>query len=123
MAEISSRKSGLGRRSFLRGGLLAGAGVLAVGTAVSSLDGVAQAAAGTQDNWHWCDSCAQLFHANNQIACGVCPYLSRGQQGSDLMPPHSVGSPTIYTLYHDESFGSPWQAGWRSCGQCSTLFY
>lgn len=98
--------------------MLTGAGILGAGATVSGLSGVAQAA--TQTDWRWCNYCAQLFHTTNGVGGGLCPQLTN----SDNFPvPHSVGSSTIYTLNHDESNGSAWQAGWRSCGQCTTLFY
>jgi hypothetical protein len=100
---------GVSRRRVLRGGLLAGAGVVTAGAMSAILTGTARAGtAEPQPGWRWCDYCMGLFWgpSSRQYCLG-----NRG--------PHVAGSGTIYDLY----IGYGGQQYWRWCGNCALLFW
>lgn len=137
----SSRSSDrLERRSLLRNGLLAGAG-LAAATATSTMltgtaraGSVASARAGSaastgvrtaasaenatvvldvQTNWWWCTVCDGLFHSDgNGDPAGVC---AGGQS-------HTNGG-TMYEVPWDNPSQTGVQNGWRWCHDCDQLFW
>ena len=113
MADETPAIPGLNRRTLLRGGLAAGAGV-AVGLATVGLAGAAQAATAarsvarsakssavepdvtyqTQYYWAYCVNCAGLWYTANNTAC-ACPYymLRAGGGGHVLNPSYSYDLP------------------------------
>jgi hypothetical protein len=60
------------RRKFLRGSVLAGFGLVAVGIGSAALEGRAQAATSIQTGWAWCSKCQGLFYGPKQSS-SVCP--------------------------------------------------
>jgi hypothetical protein len=114
MATHGERRTidGITRRSVLRGGLLAGAGVAAVGGASWALTGVAEAAS-PQSGWSWCVNCSGMWFTYNNTG-GVCP--------NGIAPHNKVGS-YIYEIYNNQSNIPNTQGNWAWCELCQGLFY
>lgn len=111
---------GIKRRTLLRGGLLAGAGVVAAGAMSAVLTGTAQAATpNPQPGWAWCEWCSTMFwSAGTASSYCASPFHSR----------HAVKSDTFnYQHYNDGGSGlgnttNP-QANWFWCGGCQGMFW
>jgi hypothetical protein len=116
------RSSGLSRRSLLRGGVVAGASVLAVGAGLA-VSGEASATTWIfQAGWRWCSKCRGLFYALNGTM-GRCP----GGGGHDET---LNGQPASfhYAIWGLEPGGSDsptqiFQPGWRWCSKCQGLAF
>jgi len=110
---------GISRRSVLRGGLLAGAGVATVGAMSVVLTGTANAAApNPQPGWGYCIYCRIMWWVKGQPNIG-CP----GNLGGN----HAVAAGYYnYELYNNISGlnnkSNP-QPGWRWCKNCHGLFW
>jgi hypothetical protein len=117
---------GLSRRSVLRAGLLAGAGLAAAGAASAALTGTARAA-GDQSTWAWCGYCQGMWYAgfvysqpsqlNSNRNLGVCP--ENGTGGHLLTNDSSFNYLLGYNLGNT---GSQPQGGWLWCGACMGLY-
>jgi hypothetical protein len=107
--ETAQAASKIGRRSVLRGGLPAGAGVAAAGATSALLTGTAEAAS-IQSNWAFCVLCNAMFWTGGNQ--GKCP--SGGThvfQVGDYNYQINNGFPGSSTL----------QTNWRFCGLCNKL--
>jgi hypothetical protein len=112
---------GISRRSVLRGGLLAGAGVATVGAMSAVLTGTAKASTPSpQYDWGYCHYCTTMW-------------WTPGQSGSACASPeapdyrHGVGSGSYnYGLYNGipglVNTSDP-QPNWRWCTACQGLFW
>jgi hypothetical protein len=112
---------GISRRSVLRGGLLAGAGVATVGAASAVLTGTANAAAsGWQLDWAFCVFCNALWWAKNPSPSDACP-------GSGKTGEHGLASGDyVYEVEYGVSGlnnSSDPQPDWRFCTNCCALFW
>jgi hypothetical protein len=120
---MSSGAGVLGRRSFLRNGLLVGAGAVTFAVASTSVATPARAAApDPQGLWFWCQNCAQLFwDGSGNGASGGCPINNVSDQ-NDVPPHQAPESPTLYALTWGEPTISGYiQEGWRYCSACKVL--
>jgi hypothetical protein len=113
---------GFTRRTVLRGGLLAGAGVATAGAMSGILTGTAKAATTPkpQPGWSWCNYCATMwwFAGQNDSAC-ASHYAPLGI--------HDTPGPSeVYNLYNNigglNNKSNP-QPGWRWCHDCQGLFW
>jgi hypothetical protein len=123
MTEVSSCAGTLGRRSFLRNGLLVGAGAAALAVASVSVARPARAAeTNPQGLWFWCQNCAQLFwDGSGNGASGGCPINNVADQ-SDVPPHQAPASPWVYALtWGDPTESGTIQEGWRYCSACKVL--
>jgi hypothetical protein len=109
--------SGLSRRGLLRGGVVAGASVLAIGAGLAVASEASAATWIFQAGWRWCAKCKGLFYRLNGTT-GRCP----GGGGHD----ESVSS--HYAIWGLEP-GAPdsptpvFQPGWRWCSKCQGLAF
>jgi hypothetical protein len=119
LADGQQAARGISRRSVLRGGLLAGAGVATAGATSAVLSGTASAAS-TQNAWAHCTRCAALFWSGNGNF-GVCPNPYLPSQSHALL-----GGTYNYSLDYDvagtDNTSRP-QGNWRWCNQCYALFW
>jgi hypothetical protein len=115
---------GISRRSVLRGGLLAGAGVATVGAMSGVLTGTAEAAEAATPNpqrgWGYCVYCAVLWWVEGQ-SHSACP----SRDATDGL--HWVGAGYYnYELYNNQAGlnnqSNP-QPNWRWCKDCQGLFW
>jgi hypothetical protein len=112
---------GISRRSVLRGGLLAGAGVATMGATSAVLTGTATAAApNPQIGWGWCVYCSVMWWVKGQTH-SACP----SEYATDGL--HWVGAGNHnYELNTNRpglnSQSNP-QPGWRWCSNCQGLFW
>lgn len=117
MAEDSHRAQGFDRRSFLRGGVLLGAGAATLAVASAVMEGTARAATPVlQPNWYWCKNCTQLFYnASNTPNAGACPAIGDG--------PHDNTGSYDYDVYHDAPGYSNSQSPWNYCYACKEIYW
>lgn len=113
--------SRISRRSLLRGGLLAGAGVATVGAASAIFTGTAKAGTDPQAGWAYCVFCHNMWWtAGNPNAGGVC-------LGNPYASVHASGASTYdYTINNNESgrtINTNPQANWTWCSYCESLFW
>jgi hypothetical protein len=108
---------GFSRRSVLRGGLLAGAGVAAAGAMSAVLTGAAKAATpDPQPGWGYCEYCAAMWWTAGESG-SACP-------GTNAHGLHHVRSGSYnYTQYNGATSGSNPQVNWRWCGFCQGMFW
>jgi hypothetical protein len=110
---------GISRRRVLRGGLLAGAGVVTAGAMSAVLTGTARAATPEpQPGWAWCEYCATMFWAADE-STSWCASPSHIQ--------HSYRKGAYnYELYNSlgglNNNSNP-QPYWRYCDYCQGLFW
>ncbi len=117
---------GISRRSVLRGGLLAGAGVATVGAMSAICTGTAKASTPSpQYDWGWCQYCSTMWWTPGQSnsACEG-PYAPLR---SDGFKSHVVGGGSYnYGLYNGipnlVNTSNP-QPDWRWCDACQGLFW
>jgi hypothetical protein len=109
---------GFSRRSVLRGGLLAGAGVATVGAMSAVLTGTAKAATpDPQPGWGYCRYCATMWWTAGESG-SHCP----GSDTPDGL--HHVSSGSYdYRQYNGASSGSSPQVNWRWCSACQGMFW
>jgi hypothetical protein len=110
---------GVSRRSLLRGGLLAGAGLATLGAASGVLTGTAKAATNPQPGWGFCIYCSTMWW--------VADGSSSACSGNTPNKHHSVanGSDDYAILFSDADAtptGNP-QSGWTWCKACQGLFW
>jgi hypothetical protein len=110
---------GISRRSLLRGGLLAGAGVATLGTASAILTRTAKAnTPNPQLGWAWCAWCGTMFWPEAGF-WGLCaaPQSTTGN--------HWLKSGTSdYELSNDLGGNGPNpQPNWNWCARCMGLFW
>lgn len=104
---------GVGRRSFLRGGLLVGAATVGLTVASSAAFTNQALAAGRQANWHWCQYCAQIWYFEPNGGYGEC---------ASPTGYHNAGT-TDYFFDYNESTPYSSQSGWAFCAICHVMFY
>jgi hypothetical protein len=110
---------GISRRSLLRGGLLAGAGLATIGTASAALTGTARASTpNPQYGWYFCIYCNSMFFGDD---AGVC--ISPGSP--DGRHWEGVGNYNYGIANSDpEATGtSNPQGDWYWCPDCVCLFW
>lgn len=119
----SDRRSaggGLNRRTFLRGGVLAGIGAATLTLATSNaawadetytIGGQPYAC---QDGWWYCVNCFTVFHSSAGGHAGVCPAGGSHVNSSAL---------NMYCMMHDGVAQDIIQVGWRWCSKCQGLFW
>jgi hypothetical protein len=120
VADAGQRASGgISRRSALRAGLLAGAGVATAGAMSTVLTGTAQASTPEpQPDWGWCEYCATMWWTPNR-GDSACAAPNQGH--------HSVRSGAYnYEMYNNlgglNNNTNP-QANWRWCTACQGMFW
>lgn len=103
---------GIGRRTVLRRGLLAGFGITVAGATSLALAGTAYAA--SQGQWRWCSRCQGLFYGPQQ-STSICPGA----------PHHTIGAGSFnYSLTHDSPpITNSLQSGWYWCSNCKGSYY
>lgn len=108
---------GISRRSVLRGGLLAGAGVATVGAASTVFTETAKADSGRQPTWLFCPYCRSLWWGGGNSQ-GACPAtgLTHGTGSGD----YEYG--VDYGIAGLDNNTDP-QPGFRFCNQCFGLFW
>ena len=110
---------GVSRRRVLRGGLLAGAGVVTAGAMSGVLTGTASASTPEpQPGWAWCEYCATMWWAAGQ---------SRSRCATPGLTEHGYRTGAYnYDLYNGigglNNSSNP-QPGWRWCSLCMGLFW
>jgi hypothetical protein len=133
MADVTRQPGrGLARRTLLRNGLLAGAGVAVATVVLPGLTGVAQAATvdalaqdafGTvvdftaQTQWRWCTNCSGLFYSASGAAAGACPFNGQHQPGSWMYETPILNEQDVVAEQAQA------QANWIWCNWCQGLFY
>jgi hypothetical protein len=110
---------GVSRRSLLRGGLLAGAGLATLGAASAVGTGTAKAAAaGSQSDWGYCIYCATMWWT---------PGKKNPCEGNSPNGQHGTGVGDYnYTLLCNvpgDTSGTNPQSGWTWCSDCDGLFW
>ena len=122
VGEARPGRSGINRRSLLRGGLAVGAlgaGLAAIST-LSAKSAFAENA--PQDDWYWCSACAVIYYAGHGDNNNCCAGNTLNGLGSD-QGPHIPGG-TEYFLRSNASPTPPdYQADWAWCSNCGELFY
>ena len=112
--------NGISRRSVLRDGLLAGAGVATAGAA--SAMGIATAnALTTQLGWAHCNNCATMFWAEGANgASNVC-----AASYPSILPHATQAGSYKYSISYGPGYGNTTQpqGNWRWCGQCAAMFW
>jgi len=111
---------GISRRGILRGGLLAGAGVAAVGAMSAVFTGTAKATVSPQYGWGYCENCATMWWTAGRSS-SVCANFNVTPNR------HAVGSGSFnYGPYNGiaglVSSSNP-QPNWRWCNACQGLFW
>lgn len=111
----------ISRRSVLRGGLLAGAGVVTVGAASAALTGTAKAAttSGLQSDWAFCVYCSVMYWVPDTptSVCVGSPFASAQ---------HAYGAGNYdYSIYYGPGPAGDTQPQglWTWCSKCDGLFW
>ena len=116
MDESQQATGGPSRRSVLRGGLLAGAGLATIGTASAVLTGTAKASVlNPQPQWSYCIYCQNMYHEPQ--TGGACVATSED---------HVYGAGYFnYDIYYGSEYSntSNPQGNWNWCRACSCLFH
>jgi hypothetical protein len=114
---------GISRRSVLRGGLLAGAGVATVGAMSAVFTGTAKATASPQYDWGYCEYCATMWWTLGQSSSACADTSNARTQPYE----HAVSSGSYnYGLYNGKSGlvnSSNPQPNWHWCSNCQGLFW
>lgn len=110
----------ISRRSLLRGGLLAGAGVATVGAMSAVLTGTAKASTpNPQYGWGFCHYCNVMWYTPGQSG-SACAYPHSGGR-------HAVASGSLNYGLHNSMPGlvntSDPQPNWSFCSSCQGLFW
>jgi hypothetical protein len=109
---------GFSRRSVLRGGLLAGAGVATMGAMSAVLTGTAKATDNPQTGWGYCHYCATMFWVAG-AATSAC-------EGSPNLRHNAASGSYNYGLINSQpglNNNSKPQPNWRWCAPCQGLFW
>lgn len=118
MDEGQQATGGLSRRSVLRGGLLAGAGLATIGTASAVLTGTAKASiANPQPQWSYCVYCQNMYHGLFTGQCAANP------EGGNI---HEFAAGFFnYEIYYGSEYSntSNPQGNWNWCSSCACLFH
>jgi hypothetical protein len=109
---------GISRRSMLRGGLLAGAGLATISTASAALTGTARASTpNPQYGWYYCIYCSCMFFGNDAGVCiGYASPNGRHWAGSGQ---YNYG---ILNGLGSTAKDNP-QGDWYWCPDCVCLFW